>query len=281
MISWRRVALALSGLAVVAAVLAAALLKSTTPGGRGQAQIVALNQQVLAHFRSRSYREAQSVAEQVVAAVKARSGEQHADHIKALIQLAQVLIADKRAPEAEPILNRALELARATLPADAPLLADALQALGSMLGLPLGKGSDGTPLLRQALAIREKNIKADPPAYLDLVARLADIYTFATGDQAGDVQGLMARAIDLAKDDLGDRHPVVAALLAHLAEATRFRQPGTHRAAGAMEAEQGRGSDSGRARMSQQWHEAEKYNALSRAILDEAIKSGTVDAPRS
>src|SRR5262249_45897525 len=142
---------------------------------------------------------------------------------------------------------------------------------------PEGAG-EATLLLKQALAIRERNIKADAPAYLDLVDRLADISTYAADDQAMDIDSLMVRAIGLARDELGPKHPVVAALLTKLAESTRYRTPGKDPAAYAREAEQGEGAAGIAARMSKQWDEANKYEGPSIAILDEAIKSGAVDS---
>src|SRR5262245_61423014 len=103
MISWRRLALAFSCLAV----FATTSLMSPTPAGSQDRQSAALNRQVLEllnqrvleFFRAKNYREAQTVAEHVVATAQAGSGEKHPDHIRALIQLGQILTAN-RAPDA-------------------------------------------------------------------------------------------------------------------------------------------------------------------------------------
>ena len=289
------------------------------------AQIAALNRQVLEHFRGANYAEAKSLAERAVAETKARSGEKHRDHIKALLQLGHVLIAYQRATEGEPTIEHlmeraqasaptseaektfkhALDLATATLPADDLLLADALDGVGTASTLeefPYGgmkRMPEIEPLRMRSLAIREKRIKADPTAYLDLVERMASMYWITS--RGSECDRLMARAIDIAKEQLGQDHPVVAGLLWKFADVSKFQLPEANAGAYATDAQQGffGTADSFKKMMDatksigtknldaldglggplmKQLAESKKYEAPSIAILDKLVKAGQIDA---
>jgi CHAT domain-containing protein/tetratricopeptide (TPR) repeat protein len=264
-----------------------------------------LDQQILQLFRDGNYRDAAAFAEQAVTLAKSRSGDRHPDHIRALVQLGHVLIMDKRFADAQTPLKRALEIASQSLPADDLLLADALDALGSSYILDFypmltPKGfPEAEPLLKRALAIREKRIKANEAAFLDLIDRLASLYS---GNQRNDeCDRLIIRAVGMAQEQLGEDHPVVAALFWSLSDHSQYRLAETSPSAYAKDAEKGlfgnqdsfkkmldgisdpngQGFQDMMERSNQlmkQMEEGKKYQKPSIEILSAAIKAGRLDS---
>lgn len=291
---WRLVVLGCVGFAASSILFAASPRCENKP----------LDQQLLQHFRDGNYRDAATLAEQAVTAAKSRSGDRHPDHIRALIQLGHVLMMDKRFADAQTPLKRALEIASQSLPADDLLLADALDALGSSYILDFypiltPKGfPEAEPLLKRALAIREKRIKANEAAFLDLVDRLASLY--AGNQRNDDCDRLIIRAVGMAQEELGEDHPVVAALFWSLSEHSQFRLGESNPSAYGTDAEKGRfGQDSFKKMMEgisdpngqgfqdmmemsnqlmKQMEEGKKYQKPSIEILSAAIKTGRIDS---
>jgi CHAT domain-containing protein len=262
------------------------------------------DQRLLQAFRSRNYRDAVTIAERAVAETKAKTGETHPQHIKALIDLGHVLMADNRFDEAQAPMKQAVDLASSTLEGDAPLLADALDGLGTSYMLksyPFMFGEDGReaePWLRKALAIREKSISADVRAYIDLVERLSTLLERPNEGQAGEEGGrILTRAIALLRQELGEEHLAVGILLLKYADVVQKRAMLNNGRTNARDAEDGALGYAEQLKKSTEaitnpganplqgldafqtlFGEAENYSKPGREIIRKALASGRIDS---
>jgi CHAT domain-containing protein/tetratricopeptide (TPR) repeat protein len=298
MSSWRVVFFLWAG-------IAAGFLTSAETAQGEAARLASLNSQVLQHFRGGNYKEAAALAERALAEAKSGAGENHPDTIKAMIQLGHALIADERSSDAGAQFSRALEIAQTALPADSLLLADALDGAGvasNPEGSPFGglqHLSEIEALAKRSLAIREKNVKADPVAYLDIIQQMSSTAWLSSKGEEGERQ--LARAIGIAREQLGYGHPVVAGLLWKMGEITKYRSQTDNPAAYANDAQKGIfGSldslkemmdaakdpnglnsdmfDEFSRELKKKIEQGSQYEKPSLAILDRLLKAGEIDS---
>ena len=100
------------------------------------AELNALNDQVITLFKAGKYAEAVPVAEHYAAAVKASHGAASAQYVNALAQyvhaldvLSQLYQAQGHLPEAEPLMKRALAITEKALGPDDPTVGTRLNGL--------------------------------------------------------------------------------------------------------------------------------------------------------
>jgi tetratricopeptide (TPR) repeat protein len=116
--------------------------------------------------------------------------------------------------EAEPLMRRALAIAEATLGADHPEVATALNNLAQLLQATNRLG-EAEPLMRRALAIDEASFGMHQPRVATDLSNLAQLL-WAT-NRLGEAEPLMRRALKIDEASLGADHPKVATCLNNLA----------------------------------------------------------------
>jgi tetratricopeptide (TPR) repeat protein len=174
-----------------------------------------LNQRVLDLFRKHAYADAVHLAEQAVAAARSQRGEKDPATIKALVQQAQTLLGLTRRKEAEAVAKRAVEIAEETQPGESALLADAFEAQGIAMMPEVEADPAEIGVLQRALSIREKHIKSNPFAYLKLLQDMTP--SIVIPRQPEERARMLVHAVEIAENELGPGHPVIAGLLDRLA----------------------------------------------------------------
>lgn len=134
---------------------------------------------------------------------------------ESLIAMGLLRIAQARPAEGEKLVREALQIVRATLPANHP------QAIAA--NLALGRALRERGAYPEAIALLKQAAEADPAdrgaaAAADRTAALAELADaqYAAGDYAAS-GALFARVLELHRSQLGEDHPLVASDLAHLA----------------------------------------------------------------
>ena len=130
-------------------------------------------------------------------------------------QLGQFLFAAALHAEAEPLMQRALEIFESSLGENHPNVATQLNNLAVLLQ-DTNRLGEAEPLMRRALEIDEQSLGPDHPTVaidLNNLARLLQ----AT-NRLGEAEPLMRRALDVSEQSFGPDHPTVAIRLNNLAQ---------------------------------------------------------------
>ncbi len=96
--------------ALATAMTVATLLTPTSARAQSEAELKALNEQVVQLYQAGKYAEAIPLAERYAEAMNARRGPDSPEYATALNNLAQLLQATNRLAEAEPLMRRALAI---------------------------------------------------------------------------------------------------------------------------------------------------------------------------
>jgi serine/threonine-protein kinase len=159
------------------------------------------------------YPEAEAVYRRSLAIAEAAPSDDghRAEHLS---NLATALTRQARLDEAEALLRRAVEAARAQFGSEHPTTATMLNNLGYVLG-DEGKLGEAEEALREALAIRRARFEPPHPDLATSVNNVADIL-LRQGDVAS-AETLFRESLDMRKALYGERHPAVAIGLVNVA----------------------------------------------------------------
>ena len=119
-----------------------------------ESEIDALNKKVEQLSQAGKQAEAIAAAKRALSLTERRHGHNHAATAAALTTLAELLIAEKRYADAEPLLKRALAIREKSSP-DSPELADTLYALADLYKKQ-GRAAEAEPLLRRSAALSDR-----------------------------------------------------------------------------------------------------------------------------
>ena len=185
----------------------AAVLPPAFAQAPSDADLSALNGRVVALYQAGKYGEAIPLAEQFVAGIKARYGENAPEYATALNILAELLRATNRLAEAEPLMRRALAIDEKSFGPDHPDVAIPLNNLALLL-YNTNRLSEAEPLIRRALAINEKSYGPDHPNVATAVDNLAEL--LSETNRLAEAEPLMRRALAIDEKSFGPDHPNVA-----------------------------------------------------------------------
>jgi CHAT domain-containing protein len=192
---------------------------AVSPSARAQAEgrsyeELAVRVAVLA--REARFAEALEVAEQFAAAARQRDGEQTMVYASAIAWVGHLYQRQGRLEEAQPLMERSLEIFRKVLPTGHPHIATATSNLGFQHQLA-GRFEEAERLYKTALEMREK---AEPPA-LEPIAEslnnLAQIYKRQSRHK--DAIPLLRRAVEMREKAFGPQNRQVALSLRNLSSA--------------------------------------------------------------
>jgi tetratricopeptide (TPR) repeat protein/CHAT domain-containing protein len=212
-----------SGRVAFVAVLALAMFGAFPTASAQQADLNAINKAFQDHYARGNYLAAQSEAQKLEQAVKARFGANHANYAVALNNLGIVVQAQGKYGEAEGLFKRALAIREKALGASHPVVARTLNNL-AIVYQAQGKYGEAEGLYKRARAIREKALGASHPDVAQTLNNLATVYQ-AQG-KYGEAEGLVKRALAIREKALGASHPDVAQTLNNLA--TVYRAQGKY-----------------------------------------------------
>jgi esterase/lipase superfamily enzyme/tetratricopeptide (TPR) repeat protein len=126
-----------------------------------QSEIDALNKRVADLREAGKTEEAIAAAKRALALTEQRYGRTHAATAAALTTLAELLVAQERYAEAEPLLKRALAIRQSAKQPDSGDIAIALYNLGKLYEKQ-GKTKEAAEHLERALAMRDRQLASDP-----------------------------------------------------------------------------------------------------------------------
>ena len=199
-----------------AAVLLAGAVGAASPArAQSDAELKALNDQVVALHKAAKYQEAIAVAGRYVEAAKKKHGEDHPDYATAISRLAQLLKATNRLAEAEPLMRRALAIDETSSGPEHPKVAIRLNNLAQLLKVT-NRLAEAEPLYRRALAIDEKSLGPEHPNVATDLNNLA-LLLKAT-NRLAEAEPLYRRALAIDEKSFGPDHPEVATDLNNLAQ---------------------------------------------------------------
>jgi esterase/lipase superfamily enzyme len=124
-------------------------------------EIDALNKRVADLREAGKTEEAIAAAKRALALTEQRYGRTHAATAAALTTLAELLVAQARYAEAEPLLKRALAIRQSAKQPDSGDIAIALYNLGKLYEKQ-GKTKEAAEHLERALAMRDRQLASDP-----------------------------------------------------------------------------------------------------------------------
>jgi tetratricopeptide (TPR) repeat protein len=157
-----------------------------------------------------------------LAAAIERYGQNHTTTIAIKIDLAEVLGEYRDMPEAEKLLEEALESRRDTLGAEDLTVAETLDRLA---GIATRRGDDekAVDCLRQALAIHRVLVPPQHPMLIESLVSLAKaLDKTGASDEARDIfaeaEPHVRRALQIHRSVLGDRHVMTLVLANDLGE---------------------------------------------------------------
>jgi CHAT domain-containing protein/tetratricopeptide (TPR) repeat protein len=182
---------------------------------QADAQLKALNIQVVELFRAGKFSEAIPLAQRYADLIKARHGPDHAEYADALGNLALALKNASRFSEAEPLYRRALSIDERNLGPEHPRVAIGLNNLAQLLHAT-NRLSEAEPLMRRALAIDEKGLGPEHPIVAIRLNNLAGLLQ-DTG-RLSEAEPLMRRALAIDEKSLGPEYPDLATDLNNLAD---------------------------------------------------------------
>jgi tetratricopeptide (TPR) repeat protein/predicted Ser/Thr protein kinase len=131
-----------------------------------------------------------------------------------LVNLANIARASGSYPEAQQLLEQALDLKQRALGPDHPEIANTLSNLAVVLEAQ-GVYADALPLHERALAIIEHGLGDQHPEVAGILNNLADNYRLQGKHE--DAKLLLERALEIKEAALGPEHPSVATSLSNLA----------------------------------------------------------------
>jgi len=138
--------------------------------------------------------------------------------LRSLNSLARLLYTQDRMREAEPIIGRALAIAKRSDGQDPPEVAVDLDNLATLLR-ELNRFTEAESLMRRALAIWEQN---RGPAHADLASALNNLaQLLQSTNRLDEAERLFRRALAIWEQSLGPAHPTVASALNNLAALLR------------------------------------------------------------
>lgn len=159
------------------------------------------------------YREARSVAAQLVVVQRETLGESHPDYASALSNLGILLYLQAELDEAEPLLRQALEVRREALGEHDPQFASSLNHLADLLQAR-GDLSGAEPLLRQALDVRKHALGEHHPDYATGLTGLA--FSLGRRGDFATAEPMLQQALAIRKEALGEHHPMTATAVSNL-----------------------------------------------------------------
>jgi tetratricopeptide (TPR) repeat protein len=137
-----------------------------------------------------------------------------------LDRLAALHAGQGRYSQAEPLYREALDIRRAALPTDHPLIASSLNNLANVYESE-GRYSEAEGLLADALAIRRIAL---PPSHPDIAASLNNLAVhYETQGRYAEAEPLYQEALGIRRAALPEGHPDIAASLNNIAR-LRVRQ---------------------------------------------------------
>ena len=155
-----------------------------------------------------------SQAEQLMRRTVEVLGPEHPDFTVALNNLAQLLKATNRIPEAELLMRQALAIKEASLGPNHPNVAMALNNLASLLQ-DTNHLLEAELLMRRALAIKEASFGPDHPSIAISLSNLASL--LQDTNRLSEAEPLIRRALAIDEASFGKDHPNVAIRLNNLA----------------------------------------------------------------
>ncbi|MEM0979962.1 MAG: tetratricopeptide repeat protein, partial [Cyanobacteria bacterium P01_H01_bin.58] len=167
------------------------------------------------------YSVAQNWAEQGLAILQKRLGEDHPDVATHSNNLALLYSDQGRYSEAEPLYLRAIEIGKASLGEDHPSVATSLNNLANLYS-DQGRYSEAEPFYLQAIEIGKTSLGEDHPSVATRLNNLANLYS----DQGrySEAEPLFLQAIEIIKQRLGVEHPNFTAASNNLTELRQTKQ---------------------------------------------------------
>ena len=144
-----------------------------------------------------------------------RLGPNHPATATSLNNLAALLQATNRLPEAEPVMRRALAIDEASYGNDHPEVAWDLNNLAALLQAT-NRLAEAEPLMRRALAIDEASYGNDHPDVARDLNNLASL--LQATNRLAEAEPLMARVVEIFDISYSNDHPYVATALNNLAQ---------------------------------------------------------------
>ena len=206
-----------TGLALACGLLITITIAFLLMRARESSQPDALNAEIGELYSAAKYAEAIPLAERYVTAIKARRGSEHPDYAIALNNLAQLLKANNRLAEAEPLMRRTISIFE-KVESDTnhlhPNYAASLNNLALLLE-DTNRLTEAEPLLRHALEIDEKSLGLDHPDVARDLNNLALL--MQDTNRLTEAEALLRRALAIDEKSYGPAHPTVAIRLNNLA----------------------------------------------------------------
>ena len=185
----------------------------TLSRGRDRNSPERLAQEAVRLYEQGRYREARTVAAQLVDVQRESLGESHPDYASALSNLGILLYQQAELDAAEPLLRQALEVRRAALGEHDPQFASSLNHLADLLQAR-GDLSGAEPLLRQALDVRKHALGEHHPDYATGLTGLA--FSLSRGGEFASAEPMLQQALAIRKEALGEHHPMTATAVSNL-----------------------------------------------------------------
>lgn len=143
-----------------------------------------------------------------------------ADHVGPLFavslnNLALLLLATNRLSEAEPLIQRALEIVKRTFGDTNTLYANTLNNLAALLQ-HTNRQAEAEPLIRRALAIDEQFFGSDHPNIAKYLNNLAQL--LQATNRLAESEPMMRRVLKIDEQSFGNAHPNIARGLNNLAQ---------------------------------------------------------------
>ena len=130
-------------------------------------------------------------------------------------QLAALLLKKSLYSQAEPLMQRALEIVEASFGPDHPNLAICLNNLAQLFKAT-NRLSEAEPLMRRALKINETSFGTRHPKVAIRLSNLAQL--FQATNRLAEAEPLIRQALEIDEASFGSRHPKVAIRLNNLAQ---------------------------------------------------------------
>jgi CHAT domain-containing protein/tetratricopeptide (TPR) repeat protein len=199
-----------------AAALARARLAELEAAGGGEDLEAAAVLDVLVHalVNGRNFADAKAAGERCLALKTKLRGEHHRDLVRPLSLLGTGYREAGEYASSRVLLERAVAIARAGLPADDPWLAASIGNLGYW-HVERGDLDSGRQLLEEALGILEHSLGAEHPKVAAVLMNLANARYFTA--ELTEARSLYERALAIQERALGPEHPNVALTLNNLA----------------------------------------------------------------
>jgi len=139
--------------------------------------------------------------------------------LRAEMDLGQSLQREGRLAEAEPLLTHAVELARKSWGADAPITLDVLGMLGQ-LRMSQGKLPETEAISREILAARLRTLSPDHPHTLEAMSDLGG--TLESVGKLAEAERILVDATARSRRVLGESHLFTLSIINSLAEVYQF-----------------------------------------------------------